>query len=125
MVQSPKISEAEQLVMRVIWDSNPISARGIIVALSEAADWKPKTVKTLISRLLKKGAIGYAASGREYDYYPLIEKTAFVKAESRSFLKRVFGGSMKPMLLTMVENEDLSAEDIEDLTRILEKKKGT
>jgi BlaI family penicillinase repressor len=55
---------------------------------------------------------------------PLIEEEVFVKAESHSFLRRVFGGAMKPMLSTMVENEDLSPEDIDDLKRILEKKKG-
>lgn len=122
MEQLPKISQAEQLVMKVIWDDNPITANGIIMSLSKATDWKPKTIKTLISRLLKKEAIGYERSGRQYDYYPLIEEAAFVIAESHSFLRRVFGGSMKPMLATMVENEDLSPGDIEDLKRILEEK---
>ncbi len=122
MEQLPRISEAEQLVMKVIWKDNPITANGIVRALSKAADWKPKTIKTLINRLLKKGAVGYKASGREYHYYPLIEETVFVKTESHLFLRRVFGGSMKPMLATMVENEDLSPEDIEDLKHILEQK---
>jgi BlaI family penicillinase repressor len=71
---------------------------------------------------MKKGAVGYEKKGREYHYYPLIEEAVLVKAESRSFLKRVFGGAVKPMLATMVESEDLSPEDIEDLKRILEKK---
>ncbi len=124
MEKLPSISEAEHQVMKVIWNDNPITSMKIIQALTQITDWKPKTIKTLINRLLKKGAIGYEASGNKYNYYPLIEEEVFVKAESHSFLRRVFGGAMKPMLSTMVENEDLSPEDIDDLKHILEKKKG-
>jgi len=123
MKDLPKISESEQLVMKIIWSENPATANHIVEALSKTTTWKPKTIKTLLNRLVNKGALGYKKSGREYHYYPLIEEDVFVKAESRSFLKRVFGGSMKPMLATMVENEDLSSEDIQELKRILEKKK--
>ena len=118
----PKISDSEWLVMKTIWDDNPITSNRVVEALTGSTAWKPKTIKTLINRLVKKGALGYESEGREYLYYPLIEKVVLVKAESRSFLKRVFGGAVKPMLATMVESEDLSAEDIEELKRILDKK---
>lgn len=118
----PKISESEWLVMKTIWDENPITSNRVVEALSGSTTWKPKTIKTLLNRLVKKGAVGFKNKGREYHYYPLIEKAVLVKAESHSFLKRVFGGAVKPMLATMVESEDLSQEDIEDLKRILEKK---
>ncbi len=124
MKRLPRISEAEQLVMKTIWKENPITAHRIVDLLSEQTDWNPKTIRTLISRLLKKEAITYEKSGREYNYRPSIARADFVRAESHSFLKRVFGGSVKPLLVTMVENEDLSAEDIQDLKRILEAKKG-
>ena len=120
MEKLPKISESEQIVMKSIWAENPVTANQIIEVLSETTTWKPKTIKTLVNRLVNKGAVGYEKRGREYQYYPLIEKDVFIKAESRSFLRRVFGGSMKPMLATMVENEDLSSEDIQELKRILE-----
>ena len=123
MKDLPKISESEQLVMKIIWSKNPATANHIVEALSKTTTWKPKTIKTLLNRLVNKGALGYKKVGREYHYYPLIEEDAFVKAESRSFLRRVFGGSMKPMLATMVENEDLSQEDISELKYILEKGK--
>ena len=125
MEQVPSISEAEHQVMKVIWMNNPIMASEIINILTEKTDWKPKTIKTLINRLLKKEAIGYEKSGREYIYYPIIEQADFVKTESRMFVKRLFGGAMKPMLVSMVENEDLTLEDIDELRKfILEKKKG-
>jgi len=123
MKDLPRISESEQLVMRNVWTQNPATANHIVELLSETTTWKPKTIKTLLNRLVNKGALGYKKIGREYHYYPLIEEDVFVKAESRSFLRRVFGGSMKPMLATMVENEDLSPEDIQELKHILEKEK--
>jgi BlaI family penicillinase repressor len=122
MKPMPKISESEWLVMKEIWGEYPITANDIVGALSDTTTWSPKTIKTLLTRLVKKEAVGYKAEGREYHYFPLVEETVLVKEESRSFLKRVFGGTIKPMLATLVESEDLSAEDIEELKRILEKK---
>jgi BlaI family penicillinase repressor len=122
MDRLPEISEAEHQVMKLIWGDHPITAMEIIRELTRTTDWKPNTIKTFINRLLKKGAVGFEKSGKEYNYYPLIEEADFVKSESRLFLNRIFGGSLKPMLLAMVENEDLTLEDIEDLRgRILEK----
>ena len=123
MNKLPEISGAEHQVMKIIWNDNPITAMEIIKELTKIFDWKPNTIKTFINRLLNKGAIGYEKSGKEYNYYPIIVEADFIKSESRLFLKRIFNGSLKPMLMTMVENEDLTLEDIEDLKhRILEKK---
>ena len=122
MEHVPKISESEWLVMKEIWGENPITANAVVESLSDSTTWSPKTVKTLLNRLVKKKAIGYEAYGREYQYFPLIEEAVLVKEESRSFLKRVFGGTIKPMLATLVESEDLSEAEIEELKRILEKK---
>ena len=122
MSKVPKISESEWLVMKVIWDENPIPSKRVVEVLSESTPWKPKTIKTLLSRLVQKGAVGHENEGRGYLYYPLIEETVLVKAESQSFLKRVFRGALKPMIATMVESKDLSQEEIEDLKRLLSKK---
>ena len=122
MSKVPKISESEWLVMKVIWDENPVSSNRVVDILSESTQWNPKTIKTLLSRLVKKGAVGYENEGRSYLYYPLIEEQVLVKAESKSFLKRVFRGALKPMIATMVESEDLSEEEIEELKRLLSKK---
>ena len=125
MKKIPGISEAEHQVMKVIWRDNPIVASEIINVLTDKSDWKPKTIKTLINRLLTKGVIGYEKTGREYVYYPIVEEEDFIKTESRMFLKRIFGGAMKPMLVSMVENEDLTLDDLDELRKyIMEKKKG-
>jgi len=121
MSKVPKISESEWLVMKVIWDENPITSNRIVEILSDSTSWNPKTIKTLLSRLVKKGAVGHDNEGRSYLYYPLIEEEVLVKAESQSFLKRVFRGALKPMIATMVESEELSAEEIEELKSLLNK----
>ena len=124
MGKIPDISESEQQVMKVIWNDNPITAVEITKELAKTTAWKFNTIKTFINRLLKKGAIGFEKSGKEYSYYPLIREADYAKSESSLFLNRIFGGAMKPMLLTMVENKDLTLQDIEALRKhLLEKKK--
>lgn len=122
MKKMPKISESEWVVMKTIWAENPITANRIVELLSGSTHWSPKTIKTLLNRLVKKGAVGFESKARVYNYFPMIEEAVFVKEESLSFLKRVFGGAMTPMLATLVESEDLSEDDINELKRILEKK---
>lgn len=122
MRKIPKISEAEWVVMKTIWSENPITSNRIVDALSGSTQWSPKTIKSLLTRLVKKGAVGFDNKGRVYYYFPLIEEDVCIKEESRSFLKRVFGGAAKPLLSTLVETENLTQEDIEGLMHILEKK---
>ena len=120
MEKLPKISESEWEVMKVIWSEHPITSGEVVKSLEDSTSWKPRTIKTLLNRLVDKGAVGREGKGKDYYYFPLIEKAVLVKAESQSFLKRVFGGSLKPMIATMVETEDLSQEDIEEIKRLFE-----
>ncbi|WMJ81828.1 BlaI/MecI/CopY family transcriptional regulator [Clostridium sp. MB40-C1] len=123
MVNIPKISEAEWEVMKVIWNNSPCSANYVIENLESKMDWKPKTIKTLISRLVKKEVLAFEIEGRSYNYYPLVKKEDCIKEESKSFLHRVFNGVAKDMVLNFIEDDDLTDEDIEDLKKILEKRK--
>jgi len=119
MEKVPKLSESDWPIMKVIWGKNPICASEIIEALSETTSWRPKTIKSFLSRLVKKGAIGYDICGREYHYYPKVAEAAVIEDESRSFLRRVFGGAVKPMLAAMAESNELTLKDIEDLKQIV------
>ena len=94
----PRISESEWQVMRVLWDSNPSTANDVVEKLSATTTWKPKTVKTLLNRLVKKKALGFEKKGREYHYYPLVGEVACVRAESQGFLRRVYGGALPPSI---------------------------
>ncbi|EGW37005.1 BlaI/MecI/CopY family transcriptional regulator [Desulfosporosinus sp. OT] len=124
MSEIPKISEAEWEVMRIFWSKAvPCTANEIVDALWSFSDWKPNTVKTLITRLVKKGALGFREERRIYWYYPLITENKCIRSETKSFVKRVFGGAIKPMLVTFLQEEKLSQEEIEELKRILEERK--
>ncbi len=123
-MESPKISDAEWEVMKVLWATScPCTANQVVENLAESTDWKPNTIKTLINRLVKKQVVDYKEVGRVYYYYPLLTESQCVKAESESFLKKVFGGAIKPMLVTFLTDEKLSQAEIEELKRLLDERK--
>ena len=119
MHNMPRITETEWALMRVLWKRSPLSAQHIIDMLSKQEVWHPKTAKTLLNRLVKKGALGFQKSGRAYLYHPLVAEKDCVAAESDSFLSRVFSGSLKPMLAHFVESGKLSPPEIAELKRLL------
>ena len=121
MKNIPKISETEWEVMKVAWADGPCSAERVVETLKRAdPTWHPKTAKTFLSRLMMKKALGYSKAGREYIYKPLVRQAECVDAVSRSFLERVFGGSLKAMLAHFLERKKLSAQEIGELKRLLE-----
>ena len=122
MKKLPKISESEWLVMRILWSNGPLTANEVVEELTGKTKWKPKTVKTLIDRLIRKGAVKFEKEGRRYRYYPTIGEAECIATERRSFVRRVYGGTMKPMLAAFLEDAELSADDIKDLKQILEQK---
>lgn len=122
MQAAPKISESEWVVMEVLWARSPATANQVIEALAGSTSWNPKTIRTLLTRLVRKKALGYRKRGREYHYFPLADQRTCVRAESRSFLKRVYGGSLRPMLAAFLRDHDLSPEEISELKRILDEK---
>ncbi|MBI4661043.1 MAG: BlaI/MecI/CopY family transcriptional regulator [Verrucomicrobia bacterium] len=123
MKSIPKISETEWDLMKILWAKSPLTSQEIIEAL-EAQDptWHPKTARTLLNRLVRKKAVSFQMEGRIYLYRPLVKQADCVKAVSQSFLERVFGGSLKPMLAHYVEHQKLSAEEIRELKRLLEER---
>lgn len=117
----PKISETEWKVMKIIWSNPYITANEVIDILDDYVEWKPKTVKTLLNRLLNKGAIHFEKKGREYKYYPLVSEDECIKEENKSFLDRVYNGAFKTMIANFIEEQNLTKEDIDDLKKLLEK----
>ena len=125
MYEIPNITNAEWEIMKIIWINPEISSINIIKELKDKSDWKPATVKTLINRLLTKNAIGFNKVGYEYLYFPLVSEDECIKLESKSFIKRVFNGSIKSMILTFAQSEEISETDIEELKNILEQSSKT
>lgn len=122
MKSVPHISDAEWEVMKVLWAKTPCTANEVIEALEDQTDWKPKTVRTLLNRLTQKQAISYSQENRVYAYFPLVSEDECVKSETDSFLKRIYGGAFKPLLVNFLKEEQLSPEDIKELKNILDDK---
>lgn len=116
----PRISESEWVVMKELWRQHPQTAGELIQTLSGRSAWSPATIKTLLNRLVGKGALGFDKQGREYRYRPLVTEEACVRAESDSFLDRVFGGALAPMLASFLERESLSPEERARLKALLD-----
>ncbi len=118
----PKISEAEWEIMKLIWKSNPITSEEIIYQLSGRMMWSAQTIKTFITRLIKKEAIGFEKRGRVYYYYPLLSEEECIRSENEFFLKKVYDGALNMLFIKFLE-EELSLDQIEELESILKDKK--
>ncbi len=108
--------------MTVVWEKGAATANQVVSALESRMHWKPKTIQTLLRRLAQKGALAYAKVGREFEYRPLVDAQRCTRAASRSFLNRFFGGRVAPFLASLLEEEELTPEEIEELRRILNQK---
>ncbi|MEW9094052.1 MAG: BlaI/MecI/CopY family transcriptional regulator [Clostridiaceae bacterium] len=123
MSNLPKISDAEWEVMKLLWDKGNITSKEIVEALKSTTNWSSTTIYTLINRLVKKNAVGIKEGTSPYICYPLVSQEELRTEESKSFLKKVFDGSLNLMLVNFVKNEKLSNEEIEELKNILEDRK--
>jgi BlaI family penicillinase repressor len=121
MKRIPRISETEWELMKIIWAEGPATAATVLERLREQdPEWHPKTCKTLLGRLVRKGALHYEEQGRAYLYRAAYSEAECVAAVSESFLQRVFGGGLKPMLAHFIESRRLSAAETKELRRILD-----
>jgi predicted transcriptional regulator len=116
-----QISEAESQIMEALWRKTPLTAEQIIARVGGANGWAPGTVRTLITRLLKKKAIAGAREGDAYCYRPLIARSAWVQAESQGLLDRLFKGEVAPLVAHFAENRQLSAKDVKQLKALIAK----
>src|SRR3954469_21980132 len=121
MSKPPQVSDAEWEVMTVLWEASPRTAAEVVEALSGRTTWAPKTVKTLLGRLVKKGALRFKEEGNRYLYRPVFPRERYVEEASKSFLDRVFGGKATPMLVHFVENAELSDEELRELRSMLDR----
>ncbi|MCG6118277.1 MAG: BlaI/MecI/CopY family transcriptional regulator [Aquimonas sp.] len=116
-----QISEAESVVMEVLWAHSPRTAEEVIEALAGQQDWQEPTIKTLLNRLLKKGALSAERDGRRYLYAPALKRDDWVRAQSSSLLQRLFGGRLAPLVAQFQADEGLSEEDRAALRALLER----
>jgi BlaI family transcriptional regulator, penicillinase repressor len=119
----PKISEAEWRVIKLLWEKSPRSANDIVKALEGHVPWNAQTIRTLINRLVQKGAIDFEKNGRAFLYSPLVNQSDIQRAETKTFVSRVFGGATKPLIAAFLEETDLTDDEIGELEQLLKHKK--
>ncbi|PXV90228.1 BlaI family penicillinase repressor [Lachnotalea glycerini] len=122
MKDLPQISEAEFEVMKIVWNYAPISTNEITNYLTKQTTWSPKTIQTLIKRLVTKGALAYEKHSRVFVYTPLVKESDYLSQESNSFLDRFYNGDIAAMLSSYIENDKLSELEIDNLRSILSKR---
>ena len=122
MTRVPSISHAEWTVMKALWQKAPLSAAEVSEALASDTDWHPKTVRTLLGRLVDKQALSREKRGGVYRFTPRVAEEDCVREESASFLQQYFGGALQPMLAHFLEHEDLDGDDMAALRAMLDKK---
>ncbi len=113
------ITDAEAHVMEVLWKQSPLCTDDIARALANHHDWQLPTIKTLINRLLKKGAIGAEKEGRRYLYSPVLQRQEWLGTQSLSLVDRIFGGRLAPMVAHFSAHRKLKAADVEALRKLL------
>lgn len=118
----PQISEAEYEVMKVVWKYAPISTNEITEKLLQTTAWSPKTIQTLIKRLVTKGVLTYEKQSRVFVYTPVVKENEYIDQKSSSFLERYYNGTITAMLSTYIENDKLSETEINYLRSLLSKK---
>ncbi|MFZ6766587.1 BlaI/MecI/CopY family transcriptional regulator [Undibacterium sp. Di26W] len=114
------ISEAEAIVMEALWKKKPLSAEEVFAAVLDQQEWQEATVKTLLNRLLKKGAIQAEKDGRRFLYTPLLKREQWIQSESKGFLDRMFDGRIAPLVAHFSQQKKLSKQDIAELKRLIE-----
>jgi predicted transcriptional regulator len=114
------ISDAESVVMDVLWRKSPQSAEEVVAALARTTDWQEPTIKTLLNRLLKKGVVSAARDGKRYLYSPRLKRSDYVHSESKSLLDRLFDGRIAPLVAHFSERHKLTKKDLVELKRLIE-----
>lgn len=115
----PQISEAEFEVMKIIWKYAPISTNEITEKLTQTTTWSPKTIQTLIKRLVTKRVLSYEKQSRVFVYTPLVEEKEYIVQKSHSFLERYYNGDITAMLSAYIEDDKLSEAEIDTLRSLL------
>lgn len=115
----PQISEAEFEVMKIVWKHAPINTNEITERLTKTTNWSPKTIQTLIKRLVTKGALTYEKQSRIFVYTPLIKEQEYIGQESHNFLERYYDGNITAMLSAYIKNDKLSEAEIDTLRSLL------
>lgn len=120
---SSQITKAEFQVMDVLWAENPMAAADVAERLAKETGWSLKTVKTLLSRLVEKGAVAHEPDGRRYLYRPKVTRDSYARRATKKLADQLFGGRAAPLVAHLAEGKGLSEDDLKDLEALIEELK--
>ena len=115
------LSNNEWKLMGRLWERSPRTIMELTADLREETGWSKNTIITMLSRLEAKGAVRHEEGARAKAYYPAVDRETATRAETESFLGKVYGGSLGLLVSAMVESRALTEEDLAELSAILEK----
>ena len=115
-----QISDAESIVMQALWQAGEATAEDLVAAVAAPNGWAEATVRTLLNRLLTKGAVSADREGRRYRYRPVLQRADWVAEESAGVVDRLFGGRVAPLVAHFGEKGRLTRADIDELRRLIE-----
>jgi len=116
---SEQITKAEFEVMDVLWAKSPLAASDVADRLSKQNSWSLKTVKTLLSRLVDKGAINHEPDGRRFLYHPIVTREHYAQSVTGRLADQLFGGRAAPLVAHLAEGRGLSPDDITELEALI------
>ncbi len=115
----PRISDAEWSVMEVVWEHAPQTANEIVDTLLPRTDWNPKTIKTLINRLVNKGALTFEKAGRTYLYSPAVPRPAMEQRLVGGLIRGAFRGSAERLVLRALESGETTREELDAIKKLI------
>jgi BlaI family penicillinase repressor len=114
-----QISDAEWRVMHEVWQEPTVTSQQMIERLQETMDWSAGTIKTLLHRLVQKGALDFQRKGNRYLYRALVSEANCIDLASNQMLHTIFKGRPVPMLAYMVQSARLSGDEVKSLRSLL------
>jgi len=123
MSKTPRISDSELEILQLLWDDSPLAAAEVASRTAPTRGWSITTVKTMLSRLVEKGAVAAASEGRRFLYSPLIDREALASRRAGGLIDRLFGGRVSPLVAQLAEERDIDPDDLAELERIVKELK--
>ncbi|SEG80013.1 BlaI/MecI/CopY family transcriptional regulator [Paenibacillus sp. UNC499MF] len=122
----PQITDAEWEVMKILWAREECPSSEIVKELTVTMDWSPKTIRTLLTRLVQKEAVGInkEESRRAQMFYPLVSEKEYLQSETKTFLQKLYGGAIKPMLANFLQEKKLTEQEINELKQLFDENKN-
>ncbi len=116
-MQVPAITDGELLVLKTLWEESPLPAAQIAQRLGESVGWSKNTAYTFIARLVDKGVVRRTDPG--YLCAPLVTRAQVGVSEGRTFLKKLYGGSLSMMVASFVKEERLTRQELDELRALI------